>query len=84
MKTKKSNSMKNNNLTTRENELIESGYTVQLLRDLKQGEIFQTKPNGPLYVRAHYVRKSARYCYYRYSDANRYYYAKGDTLVIVD
>lgn len=79
MNTKKSKSFKDNELL----ELAELGYNVTSLRNLKQGDIFQTREDGVYYVRAHYVHSSKKFCYYRYDDINRYYYANGDKLVIL-
>lgn len=64
-------------------ELSQLGYNVTSLRNLKHGDIFQTREDGVYYVRAHYVHSSKKYCYFRYDDINRYYYANGDKLVIL-
>ena len=63
--------------------LIDLGYDVTFLRNLRFGDTFQTTDNGVWYILSHYVDSSAKFCYYRIGDTKtiRYYYDDGDKIV---
>lgn len=54
-----------------------------LLKDVKRGDYFSLRPDGPLYVRNHYDRVSKRYSISPYEDVNRELFRKGSSIVYI-
>ena len=79
METKKSNTLKDNELQ----KLAKEGFTLLPIRSLPQGTYFQLKLNGKIYIRGYYERSSKKYCCISYDDANKWRFFKGDKLVII-
>lgn len=61
--------------------------TVITIAELKKGDYFQLKPNGPMYVRSTFShRKNGKSYYncYKFDDVNAERQLKGETVVITD
>lgn len=67
--------------------LLDMGYDVTFLRNLRIGDTFQTREDGAWYVLKNissYDMFTKKYCYHRidkFSSSCRYYYAFGDLIV---
>ena len=55
-----------------------------VLREVKRGDLFQLKPDGPIWVRGDYDRASKTYECYKWEDVNHYSYMKGSRKVWTD
>ena len=62
-------------------DLEEQGYEFVSLRSLKQGDLFQLVPAGPIFVRGSYDRSIRKYNVYFHKDVNRDFFLDGSQLV---
>ena len=57
---------------------------MQTIKDLKQGEYFQYKEGGPVWVRGEYCRELKKYSVYKFDDVNHESFKLGSFPVITD
>ena len=57
------------------------GYEFVRLRSLKQGELFQLVPAGPIFIRGSYNRSIRKYNVHFHKDVNQEFFLDGGQLV---
>ena len=55
-----------------------------MLKDLKNGDLFRLKPDGPVWMRDEYDRSTKKYCVHKWDDVNHWSLKKGTIKVYVD
>lgn len=53
------------------------------IKNLRLGEIFQIKENGPLWVRGSYERSIRKYSIYKYEDICHEIFVKGTKKILI-
>lgn len=60
-----------------------SNHTETTIKDVKQGNVFRLKINGPVYVRGSYDQSSKKFEAYKWDDINHFIYKRGDFPVFI-
>ena len=55
-----------------------------ILKDMKKGDLFTLKPDGPVWIRDEYDRSTKKYCVYKWDDVNHWSLKRGTLKVHID